>query len=280
VEIAAVVVHFRTPERLSACLRALSRQTRACSELVVVDNSGGDAPELEDLEGRPGWSVHRTDTNVGYGAACNIGARETTSDYLLFVNADVELSAEACERLCSVLELRPDVAVVGPRIYGSDGDIELSARSFPRLLTGVLGRSSAATRLLRKVAGPPPALAASVSDNVTCVDWISGACMLVRRKAFDQASGFDEGYWMYWEDADLCRRLRDLGWFTMFCPHAEVAHRTGSSGISQCTIESFHRSAARYYERHVARNGLTAHLARLMLTVRMRLVLRRRLRAA
>jgi N-acetylglucosaminyl-diphospho-decaprenol L-rhamnosyltransferase len=280
VSVAAVVVHYRTPERLRASVAALSRQTRPCSELVVVDNSGLESPELGLPDTRPLMSVYRTATNRGFGAACNIGARHTSSEYLLFVNADVEPSAFACERLSNVLRSHPAVAVVGPRIYGRGGEIELSARSFPRLSTGMLGRSSLATRLMRKVARLPEGLAASTSTDETTVDWVSGACMLVRRQPFEEAGGFDEAYWMYWEDADLCRRFRDRGWDTVYCPKAEVVHWTGSSGVSRCTIESFHRSAARYYEQHVARNAVAALLARFVLRVRMRLVLRRRLGAA
>jgi N-acetylglucosaminyl-diphospho-decaprenol L-rhamnosyltransferase len=104
--------------------------------------------------------------------------------------------------------------------------------------------------------------------------------MLVRREPFADVGGFDEGYWMYWEDADLCRRLADQGWRTMFCVEAECRHQTGSSGRSARTVESFHASAARYYERHLARNTLDAWLARTILNVRMKIVLRGHFRNA
>jgi GT2 family glycosyltransferase len=112
------------------------------------------------------------------------------------------------------------------------------------------------------------------------VDWVSGACMLIRRQAFEQVGGFDENYWMYWEDADICRRLKDRGWDAILCPDAQAQHSTGSSGRSERTIEAFHSSAARYYQRHVARTAVAAGLARGVLHVRMRVMLYRHARRA
>jgi N-acetylglucosaminyl-diphospho-decaprenol L-rhamnosyltransferase len=276
--VAVVVVYYRTPECLRACLNALERQTRACDDVVVIDNSvGQDTAEPSQLAAY-GWRLHRSATNLGFGAGCNAGARITTSDYLLFINADLTLSDEACERLCAAADDNPGAAVIGPRIFGANGEIELSARSFPSLWTGVLGRSTLATRLLRRVGVLPNAMLSALSDEVTTVDWVSGACMLMRRCTLDEVGGFDEDYWMYWEDADICRRLKDRGWGTILCTDAYAHHSTGSSGRTERTIEAFHSSAARYYERHVARNTVTARLARGILYARMIVILRRHAR--
>jgi GT2 family glycosyltransferase len=275
--VAAVVVHYRTPQRLRHCLDALERQTRACDDVLVVDNS--DPEETIDIGSTAdrGWRLHQASTNLGFGTACNIGAIMTTSDYLLFLNADLVLSDDACEKLCAAAESGSQIAVVGPRIYGADGDIELSARSFPSLWTGALGRSSLLTKMLvaldRAPSGVSPALARSGP-----VDWVSGACMLIRRGAFEQVGGFDEDYWMYWEDADICRRLKDRGWGAMICIDAQAQHSTGSSGRSESTIRAFHASATRYYERHVARTAVTARLARGILHARMLITLKRHAR--
>jgi N-acetylglucosaminyl-diphospho-decaprenol L-rhamnosyltransferase len=99
--------------------------------------------------------------------------------------------------------------------------------------------------------------------------------MLVRREPFEAVGGFDEGYWMYWEDADLSRRLRNDGWRTGFCVEAQARHLTGSSGRSARTIRAFHDSAARYYTRHLARGVTSARLGRAVLALRARWMLRR-----
>ena len=275
--VAAVVVHYRTPKRLRRCLDALERQTRACDDILVIDNSGAeDAIDIGSTADR-GWRLHRASTNLGFGAACNVGAVMTTSDYLLFLNADLVLSDDACEKLCAVAESDPQIAVVGPRTYGANGDIELSARSFPSLWTGVLGRSSLLTKVLVALNRAPSGVSAALARSGP-VDWISGACMLIRRQAFEQVDGFDEPYWMYWEDADICRRLQDRGWGAMICADAQAQHSTGSSGRGERTIRAFHASATRYYERHVARTAVTARLARGILHARMRITLKRHAR--
>jgi GT2 family glycosyltransferase len=272
--VATVVVHYRTPVRLRECLAALERQGDSCGDIVVVENScSSDAIKPPGPDER--WRLHRAASNLGFGAACNLGASLTNGDYLVFLNADLLLEDGACQSLRGVAEENPRSAVIGPRIYGADGEVELSARSFPSLSTGVLGRSTLVTRLLRPLARPPRQVSSALGDQTTVVDWVSGACMLVRRRAFEEVGGFDEGYWMYWEDADLCRRLRDRGWDTMLCVEATARHTTGSSGRSERTIEAFHSSAARYYERHVARSGATAAMARGILRARMRIMLHR-----
>jgi GT2 family glycosyltransferase len=107
------------------------------------------------------------------------------------------------------------------------------------------------------------------------VDWVSGACVLMRRSAFDSLNGFDEKYWMYWEDADLCRRLTDADWRVHYEPAAVVHHATGASGTSERTIQAFHDSAALFAARHIARSRLESFLFRRLLQARCALVLRR-----
>jgi N-acetylglucosaminyl-diphospho-decaprenol L-rhamnosyltransferase len=272
--LAAIIVYFRTPECLSSCLDALKQQTSRPDEILVVDNSSAvDGVDNRPAPGRD-WEWVRADTNLGFGAACNLGARIARGDYLLFVNADVVLRRDACEQLRAVADANLRAAVVGPRIYGAEGEIELSARAFPSLATGILGRSSMLTKSLRAARRTPSGVSGALG-HAGWVDWVSGACMLIRRGAFEDVRGFDEGYWMYWEDADICRRLKDLGWGAMLCIDATARHRTGSSGRSEHTIEAFHASAARYYERHVAKTATARKLARVILRVRMSLILHR-----
>lgn len=272
--LAAVIVHFRTPECLDACVAALARQTQPPAEIVVLDNSAVLDGATEPPSARPDYRWVPASGNIGYGAACNLGARLTRSDSVLFLNADLTLAPDACERLLAAAVATPQAAIFGPRIRARDGGIELSARAFPTLTTGVLGRSSLATRWLAARGRTPPAVAGALGSS-DLVDWVSGACMLIRRAAFERVGGFDEGYWMYWEDADLCRRLRASGWRTMLCAEAEARHLTGSSGRSERTIEAFHRSAGRYFTLHLASSAAAGWLARLVLGARMRLVLRR-----
>src|SRR5829696_3936918 len=264
--LSAIIVSYRTPAEVAAAVASLRAQTLPPDEIVIVDNSAPDGAPLPQLPELAGVRIERPSTNLGYGAGCNLGARSASGDDLLILNADVVLTAGATASLAERLHSDDRIAVVGPRIF-SHGEMQLSARAFPSLRTGLLGRRSLMTRLLVR-ARRYPAEFRRAQGSGGPVDWVSGACMLVRRSAFDKIGGFDEGYWMYWEDADLCRRLVDGGWEIHFEPAAVVEHATGASGTSARTIRAFHESAARFADRHIARTALERSLIGAVLETR------------
>lgn len=270
--ISAVVVNYRTPAEVAAAVGSLEAQSTPPGEIVVVDNGAAEGAPMPALPGAERVRIVRPPSNVGFGAGCNWGAREAAGDQLLFMNADVVLRASALAALADRLARHPRVAVAAPRVF-SGGRLQHSARAFPSLRTGLLGRRSLLTRALIRAKRSPAELRPAHGAGGR-VDWVSGACMLVRRTAFDEAGGFDEGYWMYWEDADLCRRLATRGWEVHFEPAAVVQHATGASGTSERTVRAFHESAARFAERHIARGRATRVLYRSLLQARMRLTLR------
>ena len=273
--VSAVVVYFRTPTALQACLDSLRAQTGGAPEIVVVDNSSAIDGETRRPAAGEDWQWLRMPHNAGFAAACNAGARATTGDHLLVVNGDVVLQPGAVGELLGALEADPQAAIAGPQIIDAAGEVELSARAFPSILTGVLGRSSVATRLLQRAGAAPSGVAAALARRPAVVDWISGACMLIRRDAYEQLGGFDEGYWMYWEDADLCLRQAQAGRHTRFVPSAVVHHATGSSGSSPATVRAFHASATRYFVTHLARSPLSRRIGTALLAARCRVVLAR-----
>ena len=247
------------------------------SAIIVVDNGAGDGAPLPDMDVLEGVKIARPEVNLGYGAGCNFGASLATGEHLLLINADVVLTIPAAGALCARLERSPEVGVVGPRIF-SGGRVQESARAFPTLRTGLLGRRSLLTRVLSHARRLPAELRHS-HGSAGPVDWVSGACMLVRREAFDAVGGFDEGYWMYWEDADFCRRLWDAGWQVFFEPAATVHHATGASGTSERTVQAFHDSAARFADRHIARTPMQRRAIRALLNARAWLTMRGMARA-
>jgi GT2 family glycosyltransferase len=261
--LSAIIVSYRTPAEVVAAVASLRAQTLPPDEIVIVDNGAPDGDPLPELEG---VHIERPESNLGYGAGCNLGARRASGDELLILNADVELTPGATAALTERLRSDDRIAVVGPRIFSHD-ELQLSARAFPSLRTGLLGRRSLLTRLLVRARRYPSEFR-RVAGSGGLVDWVSGACLLVRRAAFDSVGGFDEAYWMYWEDADLCRRLADDAWQVHFEPAATVDHATGASGTSARTIRAFHESAARFAARHIARTPLERKLMRAALEAR------------
>lgn len=259
--VAVVIVNYQSYDELHACLRSVD-SARGSSSVVVVDHES-DPGSADRLHGAfPAVRIIRQTRNDGFAVGVNTGARSTTpgsSPYLLLVNPDCILEQDVCCQLADWMDTHPDVAVAGPRIRNADGTVQPSARRFPDLTTAIAGRSSWLTRVLP---GNPisrhnlPAREASASAPVE-VDWVSGACMLVRREAFEAVGGLDEGFFLYWEDADFCRRLKYAGWKTMYLPSAGVMHVGGRSSrhAADASLEAFHRSALRLYRKHAGPAG-------------------------
>jgi hypothetical protein len=203
----------------------------------------------------------RNAENIGFGRAINEGMAATRGPDVLLLNPDARLQAGAVEQLHEVLHSYSDCAVVGPGVFNEDGSVQGSARGDPDMLTGLFGRSTWLSRLLpgsalarRNVVNRPTP---DVTEHSIEVDWVSGACMLVCRAAFDQVGGFDPRYFLYWEDADFCRRLRKAGFRTRYRPDACVVHAVGRSSRTarRMAIRAFHESAFLYYSTYVARSA-------------------------
>jgi len=254
--VAVVVVAYGAREDLLRCLES----TEGAGEVVVVDNAQEvDLPPAVEAA-RPGSEVLRMEENVGFAAACNAGATATQSDHVMFLNPDAMLAAGAIERLAAFLDEHPDVACVGPRLLHPDGSLQTSAYRFPTVFTEAvrltgLGRL-VPRRLLRKTPGirsvAPSSGHFDPHDEARPADFITGACMLVRRSAFDAIEGFDETYFLYYEEIDLCRRLAAAGQATWLCPDAGATHRIGASSDTARRLvwEARHRSRIRYFDRH------------------------------
>jgi hypothetical protein len=251
-------------------------------EAVVVDNASSDGSAAIAEEFAPGVRLLRNRDNVGFGRGVNQGVQASTGAFILIMNPDCRLTGGALTTLQAELEAHPECALVGPRVLDPDGAVQGSVRGDPDMLTGLFGRTSRLRRLLpwlpvssRNVVAPPTLAPGARSVSV---DWVSGACMLVRRDCFQAVGGFDERYFLYWEDADLCRRLRARGYQIRYVPGADVVHRVGQSSRTAraASIRAFHDSAYRYYATHVAPAALNPKrlVARVLLAVRCWLALR------
>ena len=225
-------------------------------ETVVVDNASSDGSERAALN-RENVRLLRGQRNVGFAAGVNTGIAATSAPFVLILNPDCRLTPGCVRGLLEVLQPHPRCAVIGPKILNLDGTLQESARGDPNMLTGLFGRTTILSRWFPKLPIVRRNLASvsALDDQVPSrrVDWVSGACMLARRDALADVNGFDDGYFLYWEDADVCRRLRNAGWDTRYSPTAVVVHDVGQSSRSAKTvaIREFHRSAYRYFSTHV-----------------------------
>jgi GT2 family glycosyltransferase len=256
--VAAVVVNYNSGSELERALRSIADElTSVPWEGVVVDNASADESAKAVSAFAP-VRLLRNSENVGFGRGVNQGVRETTAPYVLIMNPDCRLVAGATATLRAELDRHDGCAIVGPRILDPDGSIQGSARGDPDMLTGLFGRTA---MLRRHLPFLPVARRNVVVDDVIRsgepsmpVEWLSGACMLARREAFEAVKGFDDRYFLYWEDADLCRRLRARGYHVRYVPGASAIHRVGHSTRTAriASIRAFHDSAYLYYATHVA----------------------------
>lgn len=275
-EISAIVVNYNAGRELELALRSVQADCRDISwEAVVVDNASSDGSAAV-VDAFPQAKLIRNATNVGFGRAVNQAVASSKAPLLLMLNPDCQLTPGATAALRLVLAAEPACAVVGPRILDPDGAVQGSARGDPDMLTGLFGRTGALRTLLpflpvaRRNVVVEEAVRSGASSVV--VDWLSGACLLVRRDAFLAAGGFDERFFMYWEDADLCRRLRGQGHSIRYVPGATAVHKVGQSSrtAKRSSIRAFHQSAYLYYATHVAPGAFNPRrlLARALLGAR------------
>jgi GT2 family glycosyltransferase len=249
-----VVVSYRSRELLRDCLTALyEHATQPAMQVYVVDNASSDGSLEMVREEFPEAEAIAAGGNLGFGRATNLGIRTGKGDYVLTLNPDTRATSGALDRLVAVLDNRPEVAAAGPRLELPDGGVDhAAARAFPTVL-GTLGHFTGLARRGRVPASL--ALYRSVPEASGPVDLVSGACMLLRRSALDEVGVFDEGYWMYMEDIDLCYRLAQAGWKTWYEPEARVVHLKGGTVGGQRSarlVYSFHRGMARFYRKHYA----------------------------
>jgi GT2 family glycosyltransferase len=222
-------------------------------QVVVVDNASGDGSAEMVAAEYPNVELHASERNLGFAAATNLGIRSQSAPYVLALNPDTRLTEGALETILAVMDAHPEVAVAGCKLVLEDGSFDHAARrSFPTPLSA-LGHFSG----LGRRRGAPASLTAYRAPEVDSgpVDAVNGAFMLIRRDAFDQVGGFDEGYWMYMEDLDLCYRLSEAGWITWYEPGATVIHVKGGTTGGRRSPRlnwAFHKGMYRFYRRHYA----------------------------
>ncbi len=249
-----VIVSYRSKALLRDCLASLREHPPAVpTGIHVIDNASGDgAVEMARAE-FPEVELTLNDANRGFAAATNIGIRSGDAPFVLALNPDTRVTEGALDRLLETMKAHPEVGIAGPRLEREDGSLDHAARrSFPTPLSA-LGHFTGIGRR----PGAPKALSAYRAPDIESgpVDAVNGAFMLIRRAALEQVGVFDEGYWMYMEDLDLCYRMRAAGWLTWYEPSAvALHHKAGSSGSIRCPRlnYAFHYGMYRFYRKHYA----------------------------
>jgi N-acetylglucosaminyl-diphospho-decaprenol L-rhamnosyltransferase len=270
--VAAVTVSYGSGEVLAALLESIPGASEERIITIVSDNKPDDTDNVAALAREHGATYVPLPTNPGYGAGINAGVAALPAgiDWILVVNPDVVLHPGSVDALVAAGDQDPTIGSVGPLTLSADGEVYPSARSVPSLRTGVghalfvnLWLDNPWTRAYRND---------TASDPIRRdAGWLSGSCVLVRRSAFEKLGGFDEGYFMYFEDVDLGYRLGRAGYRNLYEPSAIVTHSGAHSTNSESgrMISAHHDSARRFLNRKYS--GLWLWPVRVSLTIGLQL---------
>jgi len=251
---AAIVTHESAGE-ITACLESLQASKGVkWGRIAVVDNASKDETIAVISDRFPSTELRACKSNLGFAAATNLAASRGRAEFLLVVNPDVSLERDTVSTLAEVLRSRPEIGITGCRLLRPDGSEDHAARrSFPTPVSAV-GHFTGLSRKRRAPESLKAYLAPGASEG-GAVDAVNGALMLVRRDWFERIGGFDESYWMYMEDLDLCWRFRENGWLTWYEPSVGAVHVKGASSGRFRTLKlnwAFHRGMIRFYHDHLS----------------------------
>ena len=247
------IVSYRGRELVRACLASLQQHPpRGPLTIHVVDNASGDGTVELVRSAFPAVRVTASPTNLGFAAGTNLAIRTGANPFVLVLNPDTRVTPDTLDALVDLMAQRAELGICGCRLLRDDGTPDHAARrSFPTVASALghfagLGRRPRAPQRFAQYVAP---------DVAGPVDAVNGAFMLIRRQALDEVGLFDEGYWMYMEDLDLCYRFREAGWVTWYEPSVTVWHvKHASSGDyrSPKLNYAFHYGMFRFYRKHYA----------------------------
>lgn len=265
VDLSIVVVSWNVADLLRDCLQSIldAPGTRLCKdgtvhigdhavEVFVVDNASSDGTPDMVRAAFPQVKLIANCTNLGFAGANNLALGRCQGRYVLLLNPDTRVVGDALSAMLDYVEANPDAGVVGPRLYYADGSLQPSRRRFPTLMTALM-ESTLLQQWFPRNRWALRYYAAGIPDDVVQdVDWVIGACMLVRAEAIERVGLLDEGFFMYSEEMDWCRRMVEDGWRVVYLPQASVVHHEGQSSSQVVPARHIHfqTSKIRYFRKH------------------------------
>lgn len=273
-KLSVIIVSYNTREMTLACLQELHRSLGAVdADIWVIDNGSRDGSVDAVRDAYPEINVLDLGKNLGFGAANNLAMEQAKGEYFLLLNSDAFPIGDAVQELTAFLDAHPQVGVVGPRLLNKDGSLQLSCFRFPSpaqawlenlWISAVLPKQSRIGDYRRWN-----------HDSERDVDFVIGACLLVRRDVFEAIGGFDPDFFLYAEESDWQRRIHDAGWKIMFTPAAQVTHLGGASGASTAgkTRDYFFSGLDKYVRKHHGLGGVVSMRLAMIIGCAMRSIL-------
>jgi len=259
-DLSIIIVNYKERGFLRQCLKGIRRvQPKLLYEVIVVDNASGDGSIEMVREHFPEVILFPQTVNLGLAKANNIGLRAAVGKYVLIMNTDLSLMSGAIEKMFAFMENHPEVGVVGPRLLNPDRTIQTSCYRFPTPFVPILrrtplGRLPFARRILRQYL-----MLDWDHDHDRPVEWVLGACMMVRRQAIEEIGLMDEQFFVYFEDVDWCRRFWRRGWKVYYLASAQIVHyhqrmsaeSPGLNGVFQKLTRIHINSGMKYFRKYL-----------------------------
>jgi len=273
ISLSIIILSYNTKDLTIKCIESIIRQykkelERGEFEIILVDNASTDGSvreiqksKFKSQNDKSKLKIVQNERNLGFAKGCNIGARESKGKYILFLNSDTEVLDRGFLKMVEFLDKNPKVGILGGRLLNIDGSPQPSCGKFYTLFN----------LFLMLVGAERIGLLRYNPKEIKKVDWVSGGYMMVRKSLFEKLKGFDEHFFMYVEDMELCYRVKDLGFLTYFYPNVKVFHKKLGSSKKEFAIINIYKGILYFYSKH--KNRLEYLVARLMLIVKARLAI-------
>ncbi|MDE2750734.1 MAG: glycosyltransferase family 2 protein [Chloroflexota bacterium] len=259
-DLSVIIVSWNVRDLLDKCLSSLGASSRSirpgadadCDiEIIVVDSASDDGSPALLRENYPAVTLLEQSENIGFTRGNNIGLAQARGDYLLLLNPDTEVCPGALAQMIDYMMRHPHVGILGPQTFNSDGSHQSTRRRFPTLMTGIFESTwlsawapAGVERHYRMLDTP--------DDAILEVDWVQGSALMMRREVYQAIGGLDEGYIMYSEELDYCRRAVLAGWRVCYHGGAQITHHGGKSSEQVAALKQIHfqTSKLRYFLKH------------------------------
>lgn len=239
--VSLIILSFNTKTMLQSCLASFYKHIKDAEfEVIVIDNASEDgSAEMVKKEFKKAILIENKE-NVGFAKGCNQAAKLAKGEYLLFLNSDTELRESSLREAVAILEKREDLAIVGGSLQNQNGT---TSRSYGHFLTPFW--------IFVMLFGIGRFIDKQSVQGEKLVDWVSGGCMLIKRSLFEKLQGFDEHFFMYIEDMELCYRIKQLGYGIIYYPHFAVIHKAQGSSNRGFAIEHIYKGLLYFYKKHM-----------------------------
>ncbi len=253
--VSVIIINYNNIELLKNCLLSIIKYHKIENlEIIIVDNSSQEKSIEDIFTIYPKIKLIKLDENVGFGCANNIAARQAKGEILLFLNNDTLFIENSIDKIEKVFAIDEDIGVLGPKLLNDDYSFQLSAGKLPNILQEF--KDKLIYFFYRKSKVVKKILENFFFNKKMEVDWVTGACMMVKKELFYSINGFDENIFLYFEDKDLCARIRKKNKKVIYYPETSVIHLLGGSSakIKKSQIQKIYRDSQKYYyEKHLGK---------------------------